>query len=78
MSLLMRSFVLLRAFSEMDVAKDKQIAGGVKKLTFQPQTTYFSFPAIIAKRLRVLPHLSSSGFHKNWNGICFFLADIQK
>ena len=78
MSLLMRSFVLLRAFSEMDVAKDKQIAGGVKKLTFQPQTTHFSFPAVIAKRLRVPPHLSSSRFHKNWNGICFFLADIQK
>ncbi|WP_370216313.1 hypothetical protein [Thalassolituus sp.] len=78
MSLLMRCFVLLQAFSEKDVAKDKQIAGGVKKLTIQTQTTHISFPAVLAKRLRGLPSLSSSHFHKNWNGNCFFLADIQK
>ena len=78
MSLLMRCFVLLRAFFEMNVAKYEQTADGVKKLTNQPQTTHVSFPAVLAKRLRGLPRLSSSHFHKNWNGNCFFLADIQK
>ncbi|MFZ8976810.1 MAG: hypothetical protein ACO2Y9_06880 [Pseudohongiellaceae bacterium] len=63
-------FVLLRAFSETDVAKYEQIAGSVKKLTIQPQTTHFFLPAVIAKRLEGSPHLCSSHFHKNWNGNC--------